>query len=116
MTDSSASESNEKLELNLYLDDWRQQPTGFILAKTYEECILLIQEFDINVLSLDYHLGGLETGYDVARFIVDSGRWPNQIFFHTSDRAAQQRMYDLLSQHAPPKTLVSNGPYELYRL
>lgn len=46
---------NEKI--NLYLDDLRDCPKGFIVARTVEEAIYYFENYQINILSLDHDLG-----------------------------------------------------------
>lgn len=88
--------------INVFLDDMRKCPEGFVLARNAEECILLLTECDINILSLDHDLGaGEPTGYDVAAFIVRSGRFPREIYLHTSSEWGRSRMFQLLYGNKP---------------
>lgn len=97
--------------IHLFLDDYRRCPAGFVLAQNAEECILLLDEEEIGVLSLDFDLGwGEPTGMEVARHMVASGRYPQEIFFHTSSPAGKMQMYQHLSQHAPKEVLLHFGP------
>ena len=43
--------------IHVYLDDLRPCPQGFALAKDAKECISLLQEFEVDILSLDHDLG-----------------------------------------------------------
>jgi hypothetical protein len=96
--------------INVFLDDLRKCPEGFVLTRDVDECILLLQECEVAVLSLDYHLGGNETGFDVAKWIVGNKKWPKEIFLHTSDPVGREQMYHLLKSHAPEKVHIHNGP------
>lgn len=88
--------------INVYLDDYRRCPDGFVLAKNANECIELLAGCEINVLSLDHDLGwGEPTGYDVTRYIVESGRYPRSIYLHTSSPSGKMHMYELLFRHLP---------------
>jgi hypothetical protein len=96
--------------INVFLDDLRKPPEGFVLARTIDECILLLSECDVHTLSLDYNLEpwGRRTGYDVAKFIVDSNRWPRVIYLHTNDPAGRERMFSLLTRYKPAGVEVYN--------
>ncbi|WP_270172500.1 cyclic-phosphate processing receiver domain-containing protein [Paenibacillus sp. SYP-B4298] len=97
--------------IHLYLDDYRRCPTGFVLALNAEECILLLDQEEIGILSLDFDLGwGEPTGMEVAKHIVSSGRYPQEIYLHTSSPAGKMKMYQHLSQHAPEGVLLHFGP------
>ncbi|MEG0900255.1 MAG: hypothetical protein RSF40_11170, partial [Oscillospiraceae bacterium] len=48
----------ERLKLiNLYLDDLRDCPNKFTLAKTVDEAIYYLTNFEVSILSLDHDLG-----------------------------------------------------------
>ncbi|MFF2479469.1 cyclic-phosphate processing receiver domain-containing protein [Paenibacillus sp. NPDC058071] len=97
--------------IHVYLDDYRPCPAGFVLARNAEECKLLVDSEPIGILSLDYDLGWSEpTGYEVVRHIVESGRFPQQVYLHTSSAAGRMQMYHMLSQHAPMSVRLNNGP------
>ena len=63
--------------INLYIDDTRPKPEGFILAKTAEEAIKIIDSENIEILSLDHDLGTNRrgqlspTGYDLVKYICE---------------------------------------------
>ncbi|QHW34519.1 cell division protein FtsJ [Paenibacillus rhizovicinus] len=97
--------------INVYLDDYRPCPHGFVLAKSAAECILLLEHEEVDVLSLDYELGwGQPNGLAVVQYIVDSGRYPRTCYFHTSSPAGRINMIHLLTQHAPPEVVIHHGP------
>lgn len=88
--------------MNVYLDDLRKCPKGFVLARNVEECIMLLEEYDVNILSLDHDLGaGEPTGTDVAAYIVRSGRYPREIYLHTSSEWGRSKMFHMLYQNKP---------------
>lgn len=97
--------------IHVYLDDYRSCPRGFVLALTAEQCKLLIDSETIGILSLDYDLGWSEpTGYEVVRHIVATGRYPQQVYLHTSSAAGRMQMYHELATHAPKEIKLVNGP------
>jgi hypothetical protein len=59
--------------VNVYLDDLRDYPEGFVLAKTCEEALELFANNKVNILSLNNDLGMdqegnlLLSGYDFVK-------------------------------------------------
>lgn len=97
--------------INVYLDDSRRCPQGFVLAKTAEECILILEEHEVDILSLDYDLGwNCPTGGEVARWIAASGKYPRSIYLHTSSFSGRVSMYETLYVSKPEDVKLHNGP------
>ncbi|GAB7056111.1 MULTISPECIES: cyclic-phosphate processing receiver domain-containing protein [unclassified Paenibacillus] len=97
--------------IHVYLDDYRTCPKGFLHARSAEECLLLLQECEVDVLSFDYDLGwGKPNGMDVVRGIVASNRYPKRIYLHTSSDSGRQHMFQALYASKPEHVLVVNGP------
>jgi hypothetical protein len=97
--------------IHLYLDDTRHCPKGFVLARNAEECMLILQNEQVDILSLDYDLGWNEpTGGEVAKYIAVSGKFPRRIFLHTSSHLGKIKMYEMLSQNKPEDVILYNGP------
>lgn len=94
------------MKINLFLDDMRSCPNGYVLAKNFDECILMLTEFEVQILSLDHDLGEERTGYDVAKWIVENNRWPNEIRFHTSNPVGRRNMQQLLQRYAPQDVII----------
>jgi hypothetical protein len=93
------------------LDDLRACPKGFVAARSAEECILLLQECEIGILSLDFDLGwGQPDGLHVVRFMVAERRYPQEIYLHTSSMIGKNNMYRLLYQNKPEDVKLVNGP------
>jgi hypothetical protein len=97
--------------IHVYLDDYRRCPDGFVLARNAEECKLLIDAEQIDVLSLDYDLGWSQpTGDEVVRHIVSAGKFPKRIYLHTSSASGRTMMYHALSSAIPVDTQLFGGP------
>ena len=90
--------------INLYVDDTRPRPEGFILAKTAEEAIKIIDSENIEILSLDHDLGTnrrgqlLPTGYDLVKYICEYWDELNisKIYIHSSNPIGRENMYRYL--------------------
>ncbi|MFB5265467.1 cyclic-phosphate processing receiver domain-containing protein [Paenibacillus enshidis] len=97
--------------MNLYMDDYRRCPQGFTLARNAEECLLLLQEYKVEILSLDYDLGpGEPTGLEVAAAIVREGLFPEQIYLHSSSLSGRRQMYEMLYGSLPEGVQLFNHP------
>ncbi|MCG7407166.1 cell division protein FtsJ [Paenibacillus sp. ACRRX] len=97
--------------IHVYLDDWRRCPAGFILAKNAEECLLLLENEETDILSLDHDLGPDEpTGTELVREMINRKLFARRIYLHTSSAIGRQRMYQMLYEHKPDHVLLINGP------
>ncbi|NMO95961.1 cyclic-phosphate processing receiver domain-containing protein [Paenibacillus lemnae] len=97
--------------IHLYLDDWRACPEGFALARNGEECLMMLRECEVGILSLDYELGpDPMNGGDVTAALIREKLYPKEIFLHTSSPWGRKRMYEMLYEHMPAEVKVHNGP------
>ena len=51
--------------INVYLDDLRDCPIGFVVARTFQEAIHLLENHEVDILSLDHDLGEDLQGWNV---------------------------------------------------
>lgn len=89
--------------INLYLDDRRDCPEGFVVARTVDEAIKLLEEYDINILSLDHDLGEdedgklLPTGNDLVKYFCwhskEAGYSVKRIYIHTDNPVGRKAMF-----------------------
>lgn len=97
--------------IHVYLDDARPCPRGFVLARSAEECLLLLQAEEVDVLSLDYDLGwGNPNGMQAVRLMLEAGVFPKQIYLHTSSDGGRAQMYQTLYSRLPAHVRLANGP------
>ncbi|MFH5183399.1 cyclic-phosphate processing receiver domain-containing protein [Paenibacillus sp. TAB 01] len=97
--------------INVFLDDLRPRPKGYLLARSVQECIKLIRSHEVGVLSLDYNLGrGRPTGASVVGYIIKKKRYPKKIILHTADRSGRRRMYRVLKRGMPKTVNVLIRP------
>jgi hypothetical protein len=58
--------------MNIYLDDVRTGPKGWLTVRTGEEAIKLLESRKVKMISLDHDLGlNIMSGYDVACWIEE---------------------------------------------
>lgn len=97
--------------IHIYMDDLRKVPKGFALARTTEECLLMLRECEVDILSLDYDMGPDDySGGEVARRIVLEGLYPREIYLHTSSLWGRREMFEILYTAKPEGMLLVNGP------
>jgi hypothetical protein len=101
--------------VNIYLDDIRPAPEGFLLARNALEFWKLFHEHmgNINIISFDYDMGsGCYSGEkileDLISFLKDyvSEMWPNIINIHTDCEDAAIDMVKLILANKPVKVKV----------
>lgn len=93
-------------KINIYLDDCRKTPEGYVRTYTVEETIdaLKAMEGNIGYLSLDNDLGeGLQEGYKVAEWIeeqhfLNDYKLPDKILVHSMNPIARQRMLRIIDK------------------
>ncbi|MEI3892051.1 MULTISPECIES: cyclic-phosphate processing receiver domain-containing protein [unclassified Bacillus (in: firmicutes)] len=91
-----------KEKINVYLDDKRDCPNGFTIARNMEKAIELLTNYDVQILSLDHDLGEdengklLPTGYDFVKYFCLHNLFVEQIYIHTDNPPGRQAMYETL--------------------
>lgn len=83
--------------MNVWLDDERPAPDGYVHCKTAKEAISLLETGQVQVISLDHDLGdNAGTGYDVALFIeraAHEGRLsPLRVKLHSMNFFGKEKM------------------------
>lgn len=88
--------------INLYLDDLRDTPAGFLAVRTVEEAISYLTNYNIHLLSLDHDLGVdeegklLPTGYDLVKYICEKGIRSSKVILHTDYIVGRDAMHQTL--------------------
>ncbi|MBU3215836.1 hypothetical protein LL033_11805 [Clostridium estertheticum] len=91
-----------KEKINLYVDDLRDCPLGFTIARTVENAIYYLENFEVEILSLDHDLGVDEegelflNGYDLVKYICEKHLRAQKIFLHTDNVVGRENMYQTL--------------------
>lgn len=101
--------------VRIFLDDEREMPEGFVVARTVEEFRQLLDEVDparLRTVCLDWHLGEGPTGFDaVEALIARLGKEPEafvdlrSIWMHSQiiEKAAQMSRILARWLHAPER-------------
>jgi len=97
---NKSEENNFKIKtINLYVDDLRDCPKEYKIARTVEEAIKYMTSYKINILSLDHDLGMDEngnlrkSGYDLVKIICEKSLRANKIYLHTDNPVGRDNMY-----------------------
>jgi len=97
--------------INLFLDDVRPCPRGFAVARSAEECLLMLAECDVDILSLDFELGyGQPNGLAVVHGLIASGKYPRRIYVHSSSIMGRIQMVRDLRAANPAGVEIHDGP------
>ncbi|MCM3707059.1 MULTISPECIES: cyclic-phosphate processing receiver domain-containing protein [Cytobacillus] len=86
-------------KISVFLDDYRQAPDGHVLVETIDECIVLLQTYDIDHLSLDHDLvSKSRNGLMLVQMMVQKQLFADRITVHSANSGAGKAMYHYLKQ------------------
>ncbi|MGN5648121.1 cyclic-phosphate processing receiver domain-containing protein [Bacillus sp. Brlt_9] len=79
--------------MNLYMDDQRSCPYGYVLVTTVERALQIVRDYNVNILSLDFNMGwGEKSGLDFVDAFCKEGLYVNEMHFHTNDVSGMHKM------------------------
>ncbi|GLV65295.1 hypothetical protein Bmyc01_39640 [Bacillus mycoides] len=79
--------------MNVYMDDQRSCPYGYVLATTVESAMQIVRNHDVNILSLDFNMGWRQgNGLDFVETFCKEGLYVHEIHFHTNDVIGLHKM------------------------
>jgi hypothetical protein len=101
------------IKVKIFLDDYRYANSrifGYNRIWAYSDCIALIDAFkdDLEFISLDYHLGLTQTGYDVLVYMHERNIHPKHINIHTDDKDSSMEMLEFAEKHFPNTAITQN--------
>lgn len=92
-----------KIKINLYLDDLRDIPEGYVGARTVDEALFYLKsdKYVVEKLSLDHDLGEkdgelLPDGQVLVKAIGEYGLYAKEIYIHTHNPVGREAMYSSL--------------------
>ncbi|MED2182409.1 cyclic-phosphate processing receiver domain-containing protein [Bacillus wiedmannii] len=79
--------------MNVYMDDQRSCPYGYVPATTVECALQMVRDYDVNILSLDFNMGWEKrNGLDFVEAFCKEGLYVNEIHLHTNDVIGMHKM------------------------
>ncbi|PEC22349.1 cyclic-phosphate processing receiver domain-containing protein [Bacillus cereus] len=79
--------------MNVYMDDQRSCPFGYVLATTVESALQFVRSNKVNILSLDCNMGWRQkSGLDFVEAFCTEGLDLNEIHLHTNDVIGMYQM------------------------
>lgn len=92
------------MRVRLWVDDLREPPPGWDLAKNVEEAKTLLAGGDVIEASLDHDLGeghGSE-GYDLVLWMAEHNVWPEEVLsVHSQNPPGAQKMCAVIERYGP---------------
>jgi len=87
----------------IFLDDIRKAPDrSWITVRTYDQCTRILSHVKhIDVISLDYDLHELKTGYDVLVYMHEHDIVPDEILIHSTHYFGKERMMEYVRTYFP---------------
>jgi hypothetical protein len=87
------------MTVNVFLDDYRHCPQGYVLAKDIDECIDLLKRFPISHLSLDHDLESkTRNGLMLVHYMVKYQLFAESITIHSANSVAGKQMFTYLKE------------------
>ncbi|PFD41518.1 hypothetical protein CN285_12135 [Bacillus cereus] len=79
--------------MNVYMDDQRSCPFGYVLATTVESALQFVRSNKVNILSLDFNMGWRQkSGLDFVEAFCTEGLCVIEIHLHTNDVIGMHQM------------------------
>ncbi|KSU83375.1 MULTISPECIES: cyclic-phosphate processing receiver domain-containing protein [Fictibacillus] len=107
-------------KISVFLDDYRIEPEGYVLAETIDECLELLRNFNIEHLSLDHDLlNKNRNGLMLVQMMVDEKLFANRITIHSANSVGGKAMFRCLKQAQTDSilshsTIISLRPLPLH--
>ena len=96
--------------MKLFLDDIRKGPSGYQVFRSVGDIRLMIDMFhsDVEVLSIDYDLGGGQTTMDLLLYIEEKGYDIPWINIHSTHDEGVPRLQKFCEEHLPGTKVTTN--------
>lgn len=86
-------------KISVFLDDYRIPPAGYVLVETIDECLVLLNNYEVDHLSLDHDLvSQTRNGYMLAQIMVDRNLYANRITIHSANSVGGKAMYNCFKE------------------
>lgn len=86
-------------KLNVFLDDVRCCPEGFVFVESVESCIDMLDQHTISLLSINHELQhNSQVILDLLEYMVKHHVFVDHVIVHSSDCVYGKRLYNYLVQ------------------
>jgi len=101
--------------INVFLDDYRPCPDGYVLARNIDECITLLDENTVNFLSLDHDLENKKkNGLSLVHYMVEHKLFARHITIHSANAGGGKAMYRYLKKAQQDHMMPSDSTIKLF--
>lgn len=99
-------------KIYIFVDDVRNAPNisediGLITCRSYKQAINAIDHFIQRnveiILDLDHDLGGIKSGYDVAKYFISTGYKNMKFKVHSMNIVGRKNIIELLERYGYKK-------------
>lgn len=97
--------------MNLFVDDSRKAPQGYIAASSYQRAITLMSHITFDIISLDYELNERYNGLDLITYMAAHRIYPRQLNIHAGMGHAAT-MIDTAKRLMPATVTVTRHLYQ----
>ncbi len=95
--------------MRLFLDDTREFPkVGYECCRDSKTAILLLSIIDFEFITLDYSLGGGDTGLDVLVWMKENSKYVPHINIHSNHIIGRERMREYCEKHFKNSKITMN--------
>ena len=95
--------------MRLFLDDTREFPqSGYECCRDSKTAIILLSIMDFEFITLDYSLGGNDTGMEVLIWMSENKKHIPHINIHSNHILGRERMKEFCEKNFPDSKLTMN--------
>jgi len=94
--------------MKLWIDDIREAPTGWFVARDSHGAIEFLSDVKAGYVlgvfeevSFDHDLGGEDTTRRVMTWMIENDIWPRRVFIHTANPVGRQWLLGTARRYAP---------------
>jgi hypothetical protein len=97
-------EIDELRPFMLDYDEWEEEKKRYVIARTVEEAIKIINTHVVIYATLDYHMGFENgklrpNGVDFCKWLCENHKWPPYINFHTASPINKGDMIEMFEDY-----------------
>ncbi len=97
--------------MKLFIDDQREVPPGFTVARTYSQALILLDNMKFSFISIDYDLGEgkTHTGLDIVDYMILNNIYAPHINVHSTHENSWMMVKRLKDAHLVDILITKNS-------